>query len=91
MAHAVYKKHYPPALVDDVWRLSKIGKDGAFHRKLAQHGIRTVQEFLRMLTVKPDALRAVSRHNISYPLGRFLSCLILIALFFCVIRYWATA
>jgi len=25
---AVYKKHYPPALHDEVWRLDKIAKDG---------------------------------------------------------------
>jgi len=55
----VYKKHYPPLLGDDVWRLEKIGKEGAFHRKLAQKGVRTVQEFLQMLTVKPDMLRMI--------------------------------
>jgi hypothetical protein len=55
----LYRKHYPPALGDDVWRLQKIGKEGAFHRKLALHGVTNVQEFLRMLAVKPDELRAV--------------------------------
>ncbi|XP_062195532.1 protein SAR DEFICIENT 1-like [Phragmites australis] len=55
----LYRKHYPPVLGDDVWRLEKIGKEGAFHRKLAQHRVKTVQEFLRMLTVKPDELRAI--------------------------------
>jgi hypothetical protein len=55
----LYRKHYPPVLGDDVWRLQKIGKEGAFHRKLALHGVENVQEFLRMLTVKPDELRAV--------------------------------
>jgi len=58
-AHAVYRKHYPPALGDDVWRLEKIGKAGAFHQKLAQNNVRTVQEFLQMLTVKPDLLRGI--------------------------------
>ncbi|XP_062114252.1 calmodulin-binding protein 60 D-like [Humulus lupulus] len=30
----LYKKHYPPALNDEVWRLEKIGKDGSFHKRL---------------------------------------------------------
>ncbi|TVU22062.1 hypothetical protein EJB05_31738 [Eragrostis curvula] len=55
----LYRKHYPPVLGDDVWRLEKIGKEGAFHRKLAQHHVKTVQEFLRMLAVKPDELRGI--------------------------------
>ncbi|KAL5223351.1 hypothetical protein ABZP36_028064 [Zizania latifolia] len=55
----LYRKHYPPVLGDDVWRLEKIGKEGAFHRKLTTHHVRNVQEFLRMLTVKPDELRLI--------------------------------
>ncbi|KAM0895608.1 hypothetical protein ACQ4PT_023730 [Festuca glaucescens] len=55
----LYRKHYPPALGDDVWRLEKIGKEGAFHKKLTQNGVRTVQEFLQMLVVKPDVLRMI--------------------------------
>ncbi|KAL6847854.1 hypothetical protein ACP4OV_021982 [Aristida adscensionis] len=55
----LYRKHYPPALADDVWRLERIGKEGAFHRKLAQHNVKTVQEFLGMLTVKPVELRTI--------------------------------
>jgi len=55
----LYRKHYPPGLNDDVWRLEKIGKEGIFHRKLGQHGVRTVKEFLRMLAVKPDILRMI--------------------------------
>ncbi|EPS64102.1 hypothetical protein M569_10679, partial [Genlisea aurea] len=45
----LYKKHYPPALDDDVWRLEKIGKDGSFHKKLNAAGIHTVEEFLRLV------------------------------------------
>ena len=56
----LYRKHYPPVLADDVWRLEKIGKEGAFHRKLRRNNVGTVQEFVRMLMVKPDELRAVS-------------------------------
>lgn len=55
----LYRKHYPPHLVDDVWRLEKIGKEGAFHRKLRQNNVVSVQEFVRMLMVKPDELRAI--------------------------------
>ena len=55
----LYRKQYPPALGDDVWRLEKIGKEGVFHRELRQHGVNTVQEFLRMLMVRPDVLRAI--------------------------------
>nr|CAD1828529.1 unnamed protein product [Ananas comosus var. bracteatus] len=53
----LYKKHHPPALLDDVWRLEKIGKDGVFHKKLADFGIITVQDFLRNLVVDQDRLR----------------------------------
>lgn len=57
---AVYKKHYPPALRDDVWRLEKIGKDGAFHKKLSAAGIVTVEDFLRIMVRDSGGLRAVS-------------------------------
>ena len=60
LIHAVYKKHHPPMLEDEVWRLEKIGKDGAFHRKLAAEGINTVQDFLKVSTVEQSKLRTVS-------------------------------
>jgi hypothetical protein len=56
---AVYKKHYPPALHDDVWRLDKIGKDGAFHKRLNQANIMTVEDFLRLVVMDPQRLRNV--------------------------------
>ncbi|KAL5815564.1 hypothetical protein ACOSQ4_026205 [Xanthoceras sorbifolium] len=55
----LYKKHHPPMLEDEVWRLEKIGKDGAFHRKLSSHGIKTVQDFLKLSTVDPQKLRRI--------------------------------
>ncbi|CAD6256254.1 unnamed protein product [Miscanthus lutarioriparius] len=55
----LYRKHYPPVLGDSVWRLEKIGKEGAFHMKLRCNDIGTVQEFLWMLAVKPNELRAI--------------------------------
>ena len=58
----MYKKHHPPNLKDEVWRLEKIGKDGAFHRKLTSKGITTVQEFLKLSVVDPHRLRKVHIH-----------------------------
>ncbi|KAL0535578.1 hypothetical protein IC582_029914 [Cucumis melo] len=55
----LYKKHYPPMLNDEVWRLEKIGKEGVFHRKLSDHNIKTVQEFLQLYTIDPQKLRTV--------------------------------
>lgn len=56
----LYQKYYPPALGDYVWRLAHISNGGVLHKKLASNKVKTVQEFLRMLKVKPDELRAVS-------------------------------
>ncbi|KAM3268738.1 protein SAR DEFICIENT 1 [Capsicum chacoense] len=53
----LYKKHYPPALGDEVWRLEKIGKDGIFHKKLSLNGINTVQDFLKLATIDTPQLR----------------------------------
>lgn len=53
----LYKKHHPPSLDDEVWRLEKIGKDGVFHKKLASEGINTVQDFLKLSVVDPMKLR----------------------------------
>lgn len=46
-------------LEDEVWRLEKIGKDGAFHKKLSAAGIKTVQDFLKLSIVEPQRLRKV--------------------------------
>lgn len=55
----LYKKHHPPMLEDEVWRLEKIGKDGAFHKKLASEGVNTVQDFLKLSVIDPGKLRAI--------------------------------
>ncbi|KAJ7543258.1 hypothetical protein O6H91_09G031200 [Diphasiastrum complanatum] len=55
----LYKKHYPPALHDEIWRLDKIGKDGAFHKRLNQAGIHTVEDFLRLVIMDPQKLRNI--------------------------------
>ncbi|KAJ0989184.1 hypothetical protein J5N97_007540 [Dioscorea zingiberensis] len=55
----LYKKHYPPALGDEVWRLERIGKGGTFHSKLAAEKIETVQDFLKLLVIDPNHLRSI--------------------------------
>lgn len=62
----MYKKNHPPVLEDEVWRLEKIGKGGAFHQKLAGEGINTVQDFLKLFHVDSARLRKV--RTTSYPL-----------------------
>ncbi|XP_062223052.1 calmodulin-binding protein 60 B-like isoform X2 [Phragmites australis] len=61
----LYKKHYPPALKDDVWRLEKVGKDGAFHNRLNSNGIYTVEDFLRLLVRDHQRLRSILGSNMS--------------------------
>lgn len=55
----LYKKHHPPMLSDDVWRLEKIGKDGAFHHKMMAKGIITVQDFLKLAAIDTPKLREI--------------------------------
>ncbi|XP_062117043.1 protein SAR DEFICIENT 1 isoform X2 [Humulus lupulus] len=55
----LYKKHYPPKLEDDVWRLEKIGKEGAFHKKLSANNINTVQDFLKLSVVDTNKLKDI--------------------------------
>lgn len=63
--YIVYKKHHPPNLEDDVWRLEKIGKEGAFHKKLAENHIKTVQDFLKLSVVSETKLRKVIVASVS--------------------------
>ncbi|PON50409.1 Calmodulin-binding protein [Trema orientale] len=55
----LYKKHYPPALNDEVWRLEKIGKDGSFHKRLNKAGIYSVEDFLRLVVRDSQRLRNI--------------------------------
>lgn len=55
----LYKKHHPPSLSDEVWRLEKIGKDGAFHKRLSIERVRTVKDFLILLHLDPARLRNI--------------------------------
>ncbi|KAI5424541.1 calmodulin-binding protein 60 B [Lathyrus oleraceus] len=51
-----YKKHYPPLLMDDVWRLEKIAENGKFRERLNSNGIYTVKDLLRLLVINESSL-----------------------------------
>ncbi|PIA33366.1 hypothetical protein AQUCO_04100054v1, partial [Aquilegia coerulea] len=55
----LYKKHHPPLLNDEVWRLEKIGKEGVFHKRLTIEGVNTVQDFMKLWVVEPTRLRTI--------------------------------
>ncbi|KAM0035061.1 putative CALMODULIN-BINDING PROTEIN60 [Helianthus debilis subsp. tardiflorus] len=55
----LYKKHHPPYLCDEVWRLEKISKDGAFHKRLNKENVKTVKDFLVLLFLDPTTLRQI--------------------------------
>ncbi|PSS07816.1 Calmodulin-binding protein 60 A like [Actinidia chinensis var. chinensis] len=55
----LYKKNYPPSLSDEVWRLVKIGKDGAFHKRLSKEAINTVKDFVTLLNIDPQRLKEI--------------------------------
>ncbi|XP_020551919.1 calmodulin-binding protein 60 C isoform X1 [Sesamum indicum] len=57
-----YQKHYPPSLDDEVWRLDKIAKDGASHKRLNQFGISCVGDFLRSYITNELQLRSALRN-----------------------------
>ncbi|KAE8691259.1 Calmodulin-binding protein [Hibiscus syriacus] len=52
----LYKKHYPPHLRDEVWRLERIAKDGASHARLASKNIHNIKDFLRLQVTDPSTL-----------------------------------
>lgn len=53
------KRFRRPCVGDEVWRLQEISWGGVFHKRLVQNNVRKVQDFLRMLAVKPEQLRTV--------------------------------
>ncbi|XP_009127322.2 calmodulin-binding protein 60 F isoform X2 [Brassica rapa] len=55
----LYKKHYPPVLHDEVWRLDRIAKGGVLHKKLVKSNVITVEDFLRILVKEPQKLRSL--------------------------------
>ena len=54
-----YKDYHTPSLNDDVWRLKKISKGGAFYDALRGSGILFVKDFLRLYYKDKQALRKV--------------------------------
>ncbi|XP_057495400.1 calmodulin-binding protein 60 B-like isoform X2 [Actinidia eriantha] len=60
-----YKKHHPPNLDDEVWRLERISKGGTSHTRLASRGIITVKDFLKLHSVDPTSLREALGGGIS--------------------------
>jgi hypothetical protein len=67
----VYKKHYPPILSDNIWRLKNIGKDGPIDKRLESEGVKNVQDFLKLNSMDPDKLKNVS---IMLKLYIYLTC-----------------
>ncbi|KAK4735385.1 hypothetical protein R3W88_009646 [Solanum pinnatisectum] len=59
------KKRYPPSPTDDVWRLEHIYKNGAFHKRLTENGIKTVEDFLIELQNNPERLRHILGKSMS--------------------------
>ncbi|KAF2919364.1 hypothetical protein DAI22_08g129400 [Oryza sativa Japonica Group] len=55
----LYKKHFPPLLTDNVWRLRNIGKDGPIDKRLEAEGIKNVQDFLKLNTMNPNKLKSL--------------------------------
>ena len=79
----VYKKHYPPALNDEVWRLEKIGKDGSFHKRLNKAGICTVEDFLRLVVRDSQRLRNVRMLHFPVKFKSLYITVLIIFLFLC--------
>ncbi|TVU23698.1 hypothetical protein EJB05_26077, partial [Eragrostis curvula] len=46
---------------DEVWRLEGISWGGVLHKRLTQNKVRNVKDFLMILAVKPDKLRALTQ------------------------------
>ncbi|KAK7397129.1 hypothetical protein VNO78_18296 [Psophocarpus tetragonolobus] len=51
-----YKKHYPPCLNDDIWRLKKIAKEGIIHKRLSSRGIHNVKDLLQLYITNEPSL-----------------------------------
>ncbi|KAJ6694470.1 hypothetical protein OIU85_005181 [Salix viminalis] len=64
-AESCIRKHHPPHLGDEVWRLERIAKDGAFNKRLASYGVKSVQDFLQLYMIDPTMLRTVLGCGIS--------------------------
>ncbi|CAK8544551.1 unnamed protein product [Lathyrus sativus] len=54
-----YKKHYPPYLNDEVWRLKKISEKGPYRNRLHSYGIKKVKDLLRLLIINKSSLHEI--------------------------------
>ncbi|XP_052194140.1 calmodulin-binding protein 60 B-like isoform X2 [Diospyros lotus] len=54
-----YKKHHPPNLGDEIWRLEKISKGSDSRKRLSENGITTIQHFLKEYYMDPSSLRGL--------------------------------
>lgn len=74
----LYKKHYPPRLGDEIWRLEKIAKDGAFHKRLSDHGINSVRDLLQSYVKDQSSLRnwfgSISTKTWDTIIGHAMTC-----------------
>ncbi|XP_030544894.1 calmodulin-binding protein 60 B-like isoform X2 [Rhodamnia argentea] len=59
------KKHHPPSLSDEVWRLEKVAKDGALHKRMTSRRINTVQDFLQLYEADASSLRNILGNGIA--------------------------
>jgi len=59
---AANEKRNSPRLDDDVYRIESIAKDGAYHQRLQEANIHTVQDFLKALNKDPDELYKVKKY-----------------------------
>ncbi|XP_058226224.1 calmodulin-binding protein 60 A-like isoform X2 [Rhododendron vialii] len=53
------EKHYPPSLNDEIWRLKKICRDGAFHNRLVTENVKTVKDFLTRYFINRQSLQNI--------------------------------
>ncbi|XP_056165410.1 calmodulin-binding protein 60 B-like [Syzygium oleosum] len=58
------KKHHPPSLSDEVWRLEKVAKDGTLQKRMTSRGINTVQDFLQLYEADASSLRNILGNGI---------------------------
>ncbi|KAF8038863.1 hypothetical protein BT93_B1423 [Corymbia citriodora subsp. variegata] len=59
------KKHHPPSLSDEVWRLEKVAKHGPLHKRMISRGINTVQDFLQLYEADASSLRNILGNRVA--------------------------
>ncbi|KAJ8550723.1 hypothetical protein K7X08_000093 [Anisodus acutangulus] len=72
----VYKKHHPPSLSNEVWRLENIGKDGAFHRSLSKERVNSMKDFMTLHYLDPTRIRNVLGTSMSTKMWEVRICLL---------------